>query len=287
LIKTHAQALVGAMEGLKITQTVSSEMNAPFMSLNLTGKRERSEPEPIIFWEQLKNDETIHAGYTFNPNEIFGTKIDQGSHNAENMTSEFGTTTCASSPFKVSSGPKRRDLKRTIYDSPIKPVEASRMESVRSNLKNECPRCIRNLEKIVAKNEFQQNDRAHCDVGFKSIYRSVRRICIEELTSLKKIYPARELRQQLEAMIATQCWDTENPTEISDIATLMMAFDASKHRPNIGSYTGLSPASVRIFKLVQNVCYAWNWAVHEEILRSQPFKTLLNLPFMSQFHVID
>jgi hypothetical protein len=42
-----------------------------------------------------------------------------------------------------------------------------------------------------------------------------------------------------------------------------------------------------MFKLVQNVCYAWNWAVHDEILRSQPFKTLLDLPFMSQCHVID
>jgi hypothetical protein len=42
-----------------------------------------------------------------------------------------------------------------------------------------------------------------------------------------------------------------------------------------------------MFKLVQNVCYAWNWAVHDEILHSQPFKTLLDLPFMNQGHVID
>ena len=67
----------------------------------------------------------------------------------------------------------------------------------------------------------------------------------------------------------------------------MMAFDASTHRPTTGCYTGLSLSSVRMFKLVQNVCYAWNWAVHDEILRSQPFKTLLDLPFMSQCHVID
>ena len=64
------------------------------------------------------------------------------------------------------------------------------------------------MEKIVDKSEFQQNERVHCDVGFKSIYRSIRRICIEELKSLKKIYPARELRQRTEEMIANHCWDT-------------------------------------------------------------------------------
>jgi hypothetical protein len=62
LIKTHALALAGATEGLKITQMVSSEVNAPLMILNLTGKRERSVPDPIIFWEQLNNDDSIHAG---------------------------------------------------------------------------------------------------------------------------------------------------------------------------------------------------------------------------------
>lgn len=128
--------------------------------------------------------------------------MDRGSHRAEDMTSDFVTTTCASSPFKVSNGHKRRDLKRSNKSSPIKPVGDGRLESARSNLKNECPRCLKNLEKVVANNANQQNERVHCDVGFKSIFRSIRRICIEELKSLQKIYPTRELRQRIEEMIA-------------------------------------------------------------------------------------
>jgi hypothetical protein len=51
----------------------------------------------------------------------------------------------------------------------------------------------------------------------------------------------------------------------------MMAFDSSNHNAAKKSYTDLNPAQVKIYKLVQQICYAWNWQVHDEILGNLSF----------------
>jgi hypothetical protein len=72
-------------------------------------------------------------------------------------------------------------------------------------------------------------------------------------------------------LIKTRCGYTKSEEEIDDIATLMMAFDSSNHNAAKKSYSGLNPAQVKIYKLVQQICYAWNWQVHDEILGNLSF----------------
>jgi hypothetical protein len=45
---------------------------APLMSLMLAGNKESSESSQLNFWSQLKHEDTVHLGQTFNSNEIFG-----------------------------------------------------------------------------------------------------------------------------------------------------------------------------------------------------------------------
>jgi hypothetical protein len=85
----------------------------------------------------------------------------------------------------------------------IQPAEArnGRYESI---LTNECKRCKKNSIKIVAKNESLQK-LAHCDVGLKAVFRSIRRLCIDQLKSLKGIESTKELHQHLADLIKTRC----------------------------------------------------------------------------------
>jgi hypothetical protein len=93
----------------------------------------------------------------------------------------------------------------------------------------------------VAKNESLQK-RAHCDVGLKAIFRSIRRLCIDQLKSLKGIETTKEQHQHLADLIATRYGYTKSKEEIEDIAILMMAFDASNHNSTKRSYYGLNPS---------------------------------------------
>jgi hypothetical protein len=59
------------MPGLK-NQKAASQVYAPLMSLELAGNKESSESSQLNFWSQLKHEDTVHLGQTFNSNEIFG-----------------------------------------------------------------------------------------------------------------------------------------------------------------------------------------------------------------------
>lgn len=182
--------------------------------------------------------------------------------------------------LKAASKAASKVVKKTKTAQQVEPIsDPKRPESAQfacsmpaPTATQKCKRCT----KILAKR--MNTEGVHmCDVGIKSIFRSIRRCATSEFSS----YSAEELQSTL----ASRLVRTE-PETFRETLQLIWAFNHVKLTEDYNTNVSLSSEEVNMCALLQQVCYKWNFKAHEKLLDKPAFQTLLSLSSFSSANIL-
>lgn len=189
----------------------------------------------------------IHQGSFMPELQEYELPIDEETFPVEKLEHE-GVETCAYTPCP-SPAIKKRDSKRLAKEQRRAAAAAKPIG---------CPRCLT----ILGKSGEDKTHSDNCDVGFRAVFRSIRRCAKDACKGAQSL----ELDAVCELLAGM---DGHDPSVIKGTAELVLAFATTRK---------VQKDSEGLASIAHKVCYKWKREVHQEMIKRPEFQHMLQLP---------